>query len=399
MKTFIVVDQADLAVLGAFAKTRFRNALTQFSTLWAWSGSGRDAASVSQRNGKAAIGRPLSGKVPSSGKPLLELRGRVAQLQAQNKKISKRNRYLLVGLIVGVLLLSLILGALYQQGVRSYALLDDVTIEQDPANQGRFDISFRVLTPGKVYYRRSSGKIETELVDSFYSPERISRTWSWDYEPGSDIEVFLQYRGGLWRGSKSQIFHTSKRADIVILMDTTGSMGRYINMLKEKCLTFSQRLKEKDIDHRFALIGFGDTQEGEWLDSYSFTTDVEQFKKHVSGVKRFDGGDFPESSLDALEEALKLPFSEGSIRRFYLVSDDTYHNPTQTGAKVADIAAQLRQKKVLLNVFTMAEFFPDYEKLRADSSLRLEMEGAGNVRVKEIESFGNVLSEGRILED
>src|ERR1700687_5417943 len=105
MKTFIVVDQADLAALGAFAKTRFRNALTHFSTLWAWSGSVRDAASVPQRNGKAAIGRPISSKVPSSGKPLLELRGRVAQLQAQNKKISKRNRYLLVGLIVGMLLL------------------------------------------------------------------------------------------------------------------------------------------------------------------------------------------------------------------------------------------------------------------------------------------------------
>jgi hypothetical protein len=317
-----------------------------------------------------------------------EIQAWIASLEAQHKSLGKRNRYLGVFLGLGLLLLAVILWWLYQAGVRSYAVLEEVQIARHPANQARLQISFRVVTPGKVYFRRRSGQIEAEVIDYFKTPGKQVRQWSWIYEPGQDIHVSLVYRGLLWRKGRAQTFPTAKQADIVVLMDTTGSMSRSIATLQEKCGAFSQALQAKQLQHRFALIGFGDTSEDEWLDRHEFTGDVRQFQQAVAGIRRFDGGDLPESALDALEAALTLPFAQRATARLYLVTDAQYHEPAKSGATAADLVKKMAERQILLNVFTRREFFADYQKLTA---------GSGNVQT--LEEFGQVLSEGRVLED
>ena len=299
-----------------------------------------------------------------------------------------RNRYLSVALAVGVLLLVVVLAIVYQATVRSYAKLDDVVITRHPANQGRLEISYRVARPGKVFYRRTSGGVETELVDYFQTPGEVSRSWSWVYEPGEPIDVALRYRGWLGRRTEREQFATASQADIVILIDSTGSMTRFIDELKEKCVAFSEQLDRQALDHRFALIGFGDVAEAPWLDVHPFTADVGEFQARVSGIGRFDGGDFPESALDALEEALTLRFAEGAIRRFYLVTDAAFHEPTRSGLRAADLAARLESQRVLLHVFGRSQHEEEYRTLLGESG-----------RFEEIENFGRMLSEGRVLED
>jgi len=115
---------------------------------------------------------------------------------------------------------------------------------------------------------------------------------------------------------------------------------------------------------------------------------VGEFQGWVSGIERFDGGDLPESALDALEEALELPFHDGSIRRFYLVTDARYHDPTRSGLTADELAGQLEAGRVLLHVFSRSQYEADYRTLLGESG-----------RFDEIESFGRMLSEGRVLED
>jgi len=317
-----------------------------------------------------------------------EMQAWIARLEAEQQTLGVRNKYLSVALGAGVLLLVILLWVVYSSTIGAYAVLDDVVVTRHPANQGRLDISFRVVKPGRVYYRRTSGSVETELIDYFNSTGEVSRAWAWVYEPGQDIEVTLRYRGGLLRRTERQRFPTADRADIVILIDSTGSMTRFIAELKEKCVAFSKQLKEQDLDHRFALIGFGDVQEAPWLDVHGFTHDVAEFQESVSRIKRFDGGDFPESALDALEAALTLPFDDEAIRRFYLVTDARYHEPARSGLSASDVAAELETNRVLLHVFSRSQYEEDYRDLVA---------GAG--RFEEIENFGRMLSEGRVLED
>ena len=104
-------------------------------------------------------------------------------------------------------------------------------------------------------------------------------------------------------------------------------------------------------------------------------------------MKRFDGGDLPESALDALEVALASP----STRRrcaAYLVTDAPYHEPTKSGATAKDIADRLAKEQVLLYVFSRPEYAADYARVIGDSG-----------RFQELEDFGTVLSEGRVLDE
>lgn len=317
-----------------------------------------------------------------------EMQAWIARLEGQTRSLGRRNKLLALVLACGLALLFGVLAWLYQAGVRSYAVLDQVEIARHPANQGQLQISFQVASPGKVYYRRTSGKIETEVVDYFSKTGKVDRAWSWVYEPGQPIDVSLVHRSGLWRQSVGRSFPTSKSADIVVLMDTTGSMSRSINLLKEKCTAFSEQLTKQSLDHRFAFVGFGDAGEETWLDKHDFTGDVNQFQKAVAGVQRFDGGDLPESAIDALEAALSLGFDKQAMRRFYLVTDADFHEPARSGATAADLAKRLEKEHVLLNVFSQSQFEARYKQLSGSTG-----------KFAELEDFGQVLSEGRILED
>ena len=335
---------------------------------------------------------------PPGGRPLppprvdmmasREMQEWIARLQRERRRLGVRNRYLTVLLAAAVVLLIAVVWSVYHATVGAYAVLDDVRIAHDPANQARLLFSFRVVSPGKVYYRRTSGNVATDVIDYFHAAGEVQRSWSWTYEPGKSLDVTVWFRRGLLRRVRAEQFPTSSRADIVFLIDTTGSMSRSIAELKEKCVTFSEALTKQALEHRFALIGFGDAKEGAWLDKHGFTSDVGQLRKSVDGIKRFDGGDLPESALDALEEALTIPCDPAAIRRFYLVTDAPFHDPARTGATARQIAQRLEAERVVLHVFSRREYRQEYVRLLGDSG-----------RFQEIESFGKVLSEGCILED
>jgi hypothetical protein len=345
-------------------------------------------AAVADRN---AVSLPPPGPLAppkADMRACAEMQAWLRRLESQDERIGKRNKYLGVALVAALLLLAVALVAVYQATVATYATLSGVRIVQHPADQGRLEISFHVDRPGKVLYRRTSGRIRADMIDYFATPGDATRNWSWTYTPGEDIEAGLWYRRGVLPAQSRQRFPTVARADIVILIDTTASMDRRITELKRRCVDFSRQLSGQDLTHRFALIGFGDTHEKAWLDKHDFTTSAVEFQTWVNRIQRFPGGDLPQSALDALEEALKLPLDEHAMRIFYLATDATYHDPARSGARSADVAAALEKHRVLLNVFCRPEFEPAYRQL-------LGRDG----RYQPIENFGQVLSAGRVLED
>ncbi len=162
-----------------------------------------------------------------------EVRAWIAQLELDEKTVGHRNKLLVVALAVGVVLLIVALTFVHRATVGTYAVLDNVVISRHDANQGRVEISFQVTSPGKVYYRRTSGRVETQVVDYFHSTGRIERSWAWVYEPGRPIDVTLFSRRGPFLARQTESFPTADRGDIVVLIDTTGSMNASIAELKE----------------------------------------------------------------------------------------------------------------------------------------------------------------------
>jgi uncharacterized protein (DUF58 family) len=115
------------------------------------------------------------------------------------------------------------------------------------------------------------------------------------------------------------------RADLVFVIDTTGSMNDKIDGLIETCESFVDRLATKKIDWAAAVVGFGDlTIEGDRIVATPFSSSANRVKALLRGLPRNSGGDNEgESSLEAIQVALKQPgFRPDAMKVVILITDE-----------------------------------------------------------------------------
>ena len=110
-------------------------------------------------------------------------------------------------------------------------------------------------------------------------------------------------------------------ADVVFVLDVTGSMGGEINGVKDNLSEFTDRLAEQGVDFRLAMVTFLDVVEN----IYDFTSDVELFQTYIDDQYAHGGGDWRENSLDALYTASQLQFRDAASRIFIWITDAGYH--------------------------------------------------------------------------
>ena len=137
----------------------------------------------------------------------------------------------------------------------------------------------------------------------------------------------------------------TKPADIVFLIDTTGSMGTPISSVKSSLSSFADALKSAGVDFRFGLISYGDVSEASTvsddvekydLGTDGFTTDVDVLKDALGKLKVRGGGDEPESGLEAIMDptsgALTYSFRPDASKQLIVVTDATFHTKSDGSA-------------------------------------------------------------------
>jgi len=115
------------------------------------------------------------------------------------------------------------------------------------------------------------------------------------------------------------------RADLVFVIDTTGSMNDKIDALIETCQSFVDRLATRRIDWVAAVVGFGDlTVEGDRIVATPFSSSAERVKALLRGLPRYSGGgNEGESSLEALQAALDQPgYRPDAMKVVVLITDE-----------------------------------------------------------------------------
>jgi len=132
------------------------------------------------------------------------------------------------------------------------------------------------------------------------------------YENNEPIQDF--YMGKDTTGS-------AQMADIIFVLDVTGSMGNEISNVKNNVIEFSDSLTARGIDYQLGMVTFLDVIEN----VYDFTQDPQLFKSYVSQQYAHGGGDGPENSLDALMRATEFPFRDKSNRIIIWITDHRYH--------------------------------------------------------------------------
>jgi hypothetical protein len=112
------------------------------------------------------------------------------------------------------------------------------------------------------------------------------------------------------------------QADIVWVLDVTGSMGGAISLIKSNILTFTGALSTSGIDYRNGLVTYRDAPD---VVSYGFAAGDAEFLGWVSTLAATGGGDTAESGLEGLMAARDFDWRPGATRTYILVTDAHVH--------------------------------------------------------------------------
>lgn len=170
-------------------------------------------------------------------------------------------------------------------------------------------------------------------------------------------------------------------ADILFLLDATGSMQPNIDAVKKNIGAFLDTLSAPADDNaapplkdwRASVWAYRDsTCDGNrWLERNPFVRDAEALRAQLDAITAMGGGDEPESLLDALYAVANLPampkgaaeedphawrYRSEAARVVVVFTDASYH-PAFSGEPamgLADVANAITEARIRLSVFAPA---------------------------------------------
>ena len=131
----------------------------------------------------------------------------------------------------------------------------------------------------------------------------------------------------------------ARPADIVFLLDLSGSMANNIHAVRANLSAMSQELKRRKVDATFGVVKFKVTK----FLVFPQSTDIAQYERLLANVKV--GGN--EHALTALHRAMeKVKFRADVERRFILITDE----PLEGAPSFTEILPALMRRKIVVDV-------------------------------------------------
>ena len=181
-------------------------------------------------------------------------------------------------------------------------------------------------------------------------------------------------------------------ADIVFMVDSSGSMAPCIDALRTNIEAFIDSLSKGEAnnappirDWRGKVVGYRDVEAAQsegipWIVDAPFVRDTNELKAQLAALKAEGGGDEPESLLDALFKAASMEASpKGSqtedpnkwryrsdAARVIIVFTDASFKETMSiqeakGGSLQDVANVIMANRIILSLF--APNFEGYDRL------------------------------------
>jgi hypothetical protein len=181
-------------------------------------------------------------------------------------------------------------------------------------------------------------------------------------------------------------------ADIVFLVDVSGSMSPCIDALRRNIETFIDSLSQGDAnnaapvkDWRGKIMGYRDIEAAQsedlpWIIDHPFVREASALKAQLAELQANGGGDEPESLLDALykvasmeaspkgsqtEEPAKWRYRSEAARVVIVFTDapfkETMSLPEAKGGSLQDVANLIMANRIILSLF--APNFEGYDRL------------------------------------
>ena len=157
--------------------------------------------------------------------------------------------------------------------------------------------------------------------------------------------------------------------DVVFVFDTTSSMGGEIDGAIRSSVAFAEQLRAANRDFRLGLVAFGDEIRAIANPDLSLTADAGEFTGWVRQLRAVGGGDDPEASLDALQQATAFHFRPDAQKVLLLITDAAPHEANDGSGysrlTAAALAPQLRDAGFV--VYAVAAEDPRFTALASET--------------------------------
>ncbi|MDD6035303.1 MAG: tetratricopeptide repeat protein [Lachnospiraceae bacterium] len=202
--------------------------------------------------------------------------------------------------------------------------------------------------------------------------------------------------------SEESTLITSGKADIVFVLDITGSMGWAVNNVKKNIEAFTEYIREQGVDIRFGLVYYKDIYE-DGFDSTQdkgFYYDYEEFLGALSDIDYLitGGGDNPETVVDALYVMKNMEFRAGVSKFAIVLTDEGYKNGIRSDASytLERITGDLSERNICTSVVTCTENYYEYNSLVTGTGGELcDIEGSFMSELTPLmDKIGTIVQEG-----
>lgn len=124
---------------------------------------------------------------------------------------------------------------------------------------------------------------------------------------------------------------SSKTLDLMIMCDTTGSMGDELEYLKAELEDVVTRIRKDNanLPTRISVNFYRDEGDEYVVREYPFTTDLDSAVNAIAEQCADGGGDTPEAVHTALKSAVSHDWDESSVKVMFLVLDAPPHEDPQ----------------------------------------------------------------------
>ena len=140
-----------------------------------------------------------------------------------------------------------------------------------------------------------------------------------------------------------------QKFDLLVAIDTTGSMGDEISFLKSELRSILDDIRRSHpgLDIRLSLVAYRDEGDDYVTLTYPFTSDLQKMQASLAPLQAMGGGDYPEAMDQALARAVIQDWRPDAVKSLLLVADAPPHDRFIGRAWAAAEAARAKRIQIV----------------------------------------------------
>lgn len=157
------------------------------------------------------------------------------------------------------------------------------------------------------------------------------------------------------------------RIDVAFALDTTGSMGDEIDVVKEKIVDIARNISagQPRPDVRFGIVAYRDRGDAYVTKAFPFSREIADVQKTLRTLDANGGGDEPESVAEGLYAAvheLQWDYSRNTARMIFLIGDAGPHEYPD-GKDWQKVTSEAAEKGITISVIGCSGLNPKAERV------------------------------------